>query len=120
DELGDEAELDEVLGLDLVEALAEVLGHVQLGAEAQTLLAGARLDDPLQAGEGATDDEEHVARVDLDELLVRVLAAALWRHRRGGALEDLQQRLLDPLPGDVPGDRGVLALAGDLVDLVDV
>ena len=37
-----------------------------------------------------------------------------------GALQDLQQSLLNALPGDVPGDRRVLALAGDLVDLVDV
>ncbi len=51
---------------------------------------------------------------------MRVLASALRRHARGGALEDLQQRLLDALAGDVAGDRRVLALAGDLVDLVDV
>ena len=49
-----------------------------------------------------------------------VLATALRRHRRGRPLEDLQQRLLDPLPGDVAGDRRVIGLAGDLVDLVDV
>ena len=55
-----------------------------------------------------------------DELLVRVLAAALRGDPGGGALEDLQQRLLDALAGDVAGDRRVLALAGDLVDLVDV
>ena len=42
------------------------------------------------------------------------------RDRGGGALEDLQQRLLHALAGDVAGDRRVLALAGDLVDLVDV
>ena len=84
------------------------------------LLADARLDDLLQAGEGAADDEQHVGRVDLDELLVRVLAPALRRHRGGRALQDLQQRLLDALAGDVAGDRRVLALAGDLVDLVDV
>ena len=65
-------------------------------------------------------DEQHVRGVDLDELLVRVLAAALRRHVRDRALEDLQQGLLDALAGDVPGDRRVLALAGDLVDLVDV
>ena len=58
--------------------------------------------------------------VDLDELLVRVLAAALRRNRRRRALEDLEQRLLNALAGDVAGDRRVLALAGDLVDLVDV
>ena len=40
--------------------------------------------------------------------------------RRRGALEDLQQGLLHALAGHVAGDRGVLGLAGDLVDLVDV
>jgi hypothetical protein len=34
--------------------------------------------------------------------------------------EDLQQRLLDALAGHVTGDRRVVGLAGDLVDLVDV
>jgi hypothetical protein len=42
----------------------------------------------------------------------------------GGTLatvpRDLQQRLLDPPPDTSPGDGGVLGLAGDLVDLVDV
>ena len=42
------------------------------------------------------------------------------RHVGDGALEDLQQRLLDALAGDVAGDRGVIGLARDLVDLVDV
>ncbi len=74
----------------------------------------------LEAGERATTDEQDVRGVDLDELLVGVLAPALRRHRRGGALQDLQQRLLHALAGDVARDRRVLGLAGDLVDLVDV
>ena len=41
-------------------------------------------------------------------------------HRRLRALEDLEQRLLHTLARHVTGDRRVLALAGDLVDLVDV
>ena len=45
-----------------------------------------------------TEHEQHVRRVDLDELLVRMLAPALRRNRGDGALEDLQQRLLH-LPG---------------------
>ena len=49
-----------------------------------------------------------------------VLAPALRGHRRNRALEDLQQRLLHALAGDVTGDRGVLGLAADLVHLVDV
>ena len=119
---GNQPELDQVLGHDLAEdvaVLAIELG-AQFGAEAEALLADPGLDDGVEPGERATDDEQHVRRVDLDELLVRVLAAALRRHRRGRALEDLQQRLLHALAGDVARDRRVLGLAGDLVDLVDV
>ena len=49
-----------------------------------------------------------------------MLASALRRDVGDRALEDLQQRLLHALAGDVPGDRRVVALAADLVDLVDV
>ena len=52
-------------------------------------------------------------------LLVGVLPAALGRNARDGALDDLEQGLLDTFAGDVPGDGDVLALLGDLVDLVD-
>ena len=88
--------------------------------EADALLADAALDDRLEAGERSAEDEQHVGGVDRDELLVRVLAATLRRHRRLRAFEDLEQRLLHALTRHVAGDRRVLALAGDLVDLVDV
>ena len=78
------------------------------------------LDDLVQPHEGAAADEEHVGGVDLDELLVRVLAAALGRHVGDRALQDLQQGLLHALARHVARDGGVLGLAGDLVDLVDV
>jgi hypothetical protein len=58
--------------------------------------------------------------VDLQELLLRMLAPALRRHRGDGALDQLQQRLLHALAGHVAGDRRVVGLARDLVDLVDV
>ena len=51
---------------------------------------------------------------------MRVLAAALRRDVRDRALDDFQQCLLHALAGDVTRDGGVLALAGDLVDLVDI
>ena len=122
DELGDHPVLDEVLGQHLGEQLARIALRLRLhrAVEADALVADAALDDLLQPGERATEDEQHVRRVDLDELLVRVLAPALRGDRRLRALEDLQQRLLHTLAGHVTGDRRVLALAGDLVDLVDV
>ncbi len=49
-----------------------------------------------------------------------VFPAALGRDVGDRALEDLEQGLLDALARNVTGDRGVVRLAGDLVDLVDV
>ena len=122
DELGDEPELQQVLGQHPGEQLAHVplVLALDLRAEAHALLADAPLDDLLQPGEGATADEQDVRGVDGQELLVRMLAPALRRHAGRGALEDLQQCLLHALARHVPGDRGVVGLAGDLVDLVDV
>ncbi len=123
-ELRDEAVLDEVGGLDLAEEVRLVLGAapraLRVGLEAERLLAHPPLDHLVEADEGAAADEQDVRGVDLVELLVRVLAPALGRHVGDRALEDLEQRLLDALPGHVAGDRGVLVLARDLVDLVDV
>ena len=89
-------------------------------AEADGVLPDAPRDDLLQPGERAAADEEDVRRVDREELLVRVLATALRRHRRDRPLEDLQERLLHALAGHVARDRRVVRLARDLVDLVDV
>ena len=49
-----------------------------------------------------------------------MLAPALGRHRRDGAFHNLEQHLLHTLARDVAGDRGVIGLAADLVDLVDI
>ena len=93
---------------------------MDLRAEADGVPPRTPRDDLLEPAERATADEEHVRRVDGEELLVRVLAAALRRHRRDRPLEDLQERLLHALAGHVAGDRRVVRLAGDLVHLVDV
>ena len=74
----------------------------------------------LEADEGAAADEQDVGGVDLEELLVRVLASALWRHVGDRAFENLEERLLDAFTRDVAGDRRVFVLAADLVDFVDV
>ena len=49
-----------------------------------------------------------------------MLAAALRGHVGNRPLENLQQRLLDTLTADVASNRRVVALARDLVDLVNV
>ena len=49
-----------------------------------------------------------------------MLATALRRNAGDRAFHDLQKRLLHPFAADVAGDRGVVGLSSDLVDLVDV
>ena len=49
-----------------------------------------------------------------------VLTTARGRHGGDRALDDLQEGLLDALTRHVAGDRGILSLTADLVDLVDV
>src|SRR4030095_13723242 len=78
------------------------------------------LDLLVEADEGAAADKEDIGRVDLEEFLVRMLASTLRWHVGDGALQDLQECLLDALAGHVARDRRVLVLAADLVDLVDV
>ena len=91
-------------------------------AEADVADAGrdSSVDDLIQVLERATTDEQDLARVDLEELLMRVLATTLWRYRGDGTFDDLEQGLLDAFAGDISGDRGIVGLARNLVDLVDV
>ena len=94
--------------------------RLDLGLEAERFLAGPPLDLLVEADERAAADEEDVGGVDLEELLVRVLAPALGRYVGDGALEDLQERLLHAFARDVARDRRVLVLPADLVDFVDI
>src|SRR5581483_5656959 len=122
DELRDQPEAQQILRHQLLQHLRvqPILLRLGVGTEAERVRGDAALDDLFEAVERAAADEQHVGGVDLDELLVRVLAPALGRNVGRRALEDLEQRLLDALAADVAGDRRVLALARDLVDLVDV
>ena len=49
-----------------------------------------------------------------------MLAAALRGNGSDRAFHDLEQGLLHAFTGDVAGDRGIVRLAADLVDFVDV
>src|SRR5664280_1922509 len=92
DELGDEAEVEQVLGQRMREDRPRVLlglAH-DVGHEAHALAAHATLDDLLEAREGSAANEQDVGRVDGEETLVGVLAPALRRHARHRALEDLE------------------------------
>src|SRR5690606_12458861 len=123
DKLRDETVAHQVLRLDADQELADiglVLLALHLGAEADAALLGAILNHLFEPGEGAAADEQDVAGVDLQELLLGMLAPTLGWHGGDGALDQLEQGLLHPLTGDIAGDGGVIGLAGDLVDFIDI
>src|SRR6266853_974328 len=115
--------LDKVFRFDGPQDLADVLAVLQaphVRAEADAALFGAAADDLFQAVERSSADEQYIRGIHLHEVLVGMLAAALRRHGRDRPFDQLQQRLLHTFAGDVPGDRGVIGLARNLVDLVDI
>src|SRR6516164_5721402 len=122
DEFRDQAIFQQVLRLDLTENFtsATVFRCNYLGAEADRGRPPAGGNDLLEPIEGAAAYEQDVGGVDLQEFLLRMLASALRWHRRDRAFHDLQQGLLHALARDVAGDGGVVGLAADLVDLVDI
>lgn len=124
DELGDQAELEDVFGSHLSQQLCLLFLCVLLlgdfSGEADATSADAAADDVFKAGKRSTADEQDVGGVHLDVLLFGVLAAALWGHVGHSAFEHFQQGLLDALAGDIACDGYVLIGFADLVYFVDV
>src|SRR5574338_177468 len=122
DELRDKAEFHQILGFGLAQGFGDALAfptlHFRTEANAHQLRAVA--DHPVQAVESAPTYEQDVGGVYLHEILIRVLASALRRHRSNGALDQLEKRLLDTFAGNITGNGGVVRLARNLVDFVDV
>ena len=122
DEFRNQAEFEQIFRLNLIEQLGDGarIAMRQVGAEAHRLARDPPADDVVEADESAAADEQDIGGIDLQEFLLRMLAAALGRDARHRALDNLEQGLLHAFAGDVAGDRRVVALARDLVDFVDI
>src|SRR5687768_11744290 len=88
--------------------------------EPERLVAQSSFDHFLESDERTSAQEKNVRSVNWEELLVRMFAATLWRNVRDCSFEDLQERLLHTFAGHIACDRGVLILATNLVNLVDI
>src|SRR3546814_10175576 len=94
----------DVCSSDLL-ALPPLVGAGDMRAETDRLALQAVADDLFEAAERAARDEQYVRRVDLQEFLLRMLAAALRRDARGRAFHQLEQSLLHAFARHVAGDR---------------
>src|SRR5262249_44106437 len=111
DKFGDQSEADQVLGLGFLQKLGVTLaGFGKLAffffasAEAHGLLADASPYDLFESYESSAADEQDVRGIDRRELLVGVLAPALWRDIGDRAFQNLEQRLLYAFAAYVAGD----------------
>src|ERR1700760_3517606 len=105
DEFGDQAVLQEVFRFDVTENLAStaIFRRHHLRGETDRGRTAARRDDLLEAREGAAADEEYIGGVYLQELLLRMLAAALRGNRSHGSFRVLQQCLPNALARHIAG-----------------
>src|SRR4030095_711853 len=99
---------NKVFGLHLLQRGTDLalLDRFDVVLEAERLLADTALDHLVEADKRAAADEEDVRGVDLEELLVRMLTAALGRYVRDGPFQNFQQGLLNALAGDVARNPG--------------
>ena len=93
--------------------------HMVAGAIAHDMGVETLGNLALDALKGAAADEQDILGVDSDHLLLGVLASALGRHVDHRSLKEFKQTLLDALATDVTRDAGIVALARDLVNLVN-
>src|SRR5580693_769618 len=128
DKFRNQSELDQIFRLNLAEQFEVALARDRdiflfgflAGTEAKRFLSHPPSDDLLQANERPAADEENVSCVDRSELLVGMLAPALRRDVGDRSFQNLQQGLLHAFAGNIAGNRGILVLAPDLVDFVNV
>src|SRR5690606_20447237 len=117
-----QAKFDEIFRLNFGEQLADAFLCLGMYGcrETNTRPLSAITDDFLKTIEGAADNEQDVRRINLHEVLVRMLAATLRRHGGNRTLNQLQQGLLHALARHVAGDGRVVRFTRNLVDFVNV
>ena len=101
-------------------ALLEVTLALDIGVEAERRAAHSLLDYLLDAVECAAADEEDIRGIDLDELLLGMLSAALRGNIGNRALDYLEQRLLNAFAADISCYRRILRLSRYFINLIDI
>ena len=120
DDLGNQSERFQVLWKDIFHQvglvyLADILHRIEtyhMRIEALRYLT-------LYSVECTTADKENILGIDVNIILVRMLTASLWRYIYHRAFQQLEQALLYSLTAHIAGDRRIVALAGNLVYLVN-
>ena len=121
DELRDQAVVLQVSRADIFEEIFLIhLVLILAFLKSDLCLIQARCDQLVYSLECTSADEEDICCVHFHHLSLRMLSASLWRHENLRTFEQFQHSLLYALAGYIAGDRWIVTLAGDLVDLIDI
>ena len=93
---------------------------MHLRAETDAAFHGTAANDLFKSVKGAAADKEDVARVNRHHLAARILTSAFCRHIADRAFDEFQKRLLNAFARNVARDRRIFALAGNLVDFIEI
>ena len=74
---------------------------------------------PFDAVEGTTADKQDVPSIHMNIILIRMLTPTLGGHIHHCTFQQLQQSLLHTLTTHITSDRRIIALTGNLINLVD-
>ena len=77
-------------------------------------------NDLIQTIKCSSADKEDIRSIDLNKLLMRMLAATLRRYIGDGAFQQFQQCLLNTFAGNIASYGSVLTFTGDLIKLIDI
>src|SRR5699024_9160089 len=80
-------------------------------AETDHFVAEAAFNNIFHTVERSAEDEENICRVDLDRLLVRMLASALRRYTCSSSFKNFKERLLHAFTGYVSRNRSIFAIS---------
>ena len=93
----------------------DILSNVRV--KANSLFTNTVSNNLVQSNKSATTNEQDVGGINVNKLLLRMLAATCWWNTCNRALKNLQKCLLNTLARDITSNREVLGLASNLVYL---
>ena len=88
--------------------------------EAHAVSVQPSFDNGLKPDKCPATNDQNILGVHLDEFLMGMFAAALWRDACHLAFKNFQKCLLYPFARDIPSDGWVLGFAADFVDLINI
>ena len=115
--------LEQILRQELLEGFPDIallLFGFDISTKALLLLADTAFDNLFNAIKSTAADKENVRGINLDKLLMGVLAPALRRNGSHRAFQNLQKGLLYTFARYITGDGNILTLLCDLIDLINI